>query len=150
MDFHSRFPFDLSRKRLHKASLQQQKRRKRNKETQIGMALEPVCVGLALSHASLIRSLPLSTDHSLIASPYTHKVRFTTTHPSTQSLGQTCNLYIGGCPRKCCNASWPNFAIMASPADFTISARTASKFYARSQSQIKHIFDIDSFFHVIL
>ena len=62
------------------------------------MALEPVCVGLALSHASLIRSLPLSTDHSLIASPYTHKVRFTTTHPSTQSLGQTCRRFRGASP----------------------------------------------------
>jgi len=39
------------------------------------MALQPVCVGSALSHASLIRALPLSTDHSLIASPYTHKAR---------------------------------------------------------------------------
>ena len=143
MDFHSRFPFDLSRKRLHKASLQQQKRRKRNKETQIGMALEPVCVGLALSHASLIRSLPLATDHSPIASPYTLKVCFTTTHPSTQSLGQTCNLYIGGCPRKCCNASWPNFAHMGSPANLIITARTASKFCARHGTQRETNFDLD-------
>ena len=41
-----------------------------------------------------------------------------------------------------CNASWLKLANIASPANLTITARTALKFCARSRSQSKNIFDL--------
>ena len=49
----------------------------------------------------------------------------------------------------CYYASWQNFANMGSPANLTITARTASKFCARSRSQSQNIFDLDSISWVI-
>ena len=37
---------------------------------------------------------------------------------------------------------WQNFENMASPANLTTTARTASKFCARGQSQSRNIFDL--------
>ena len=52
-------------------------------------------------------------------------------------------MYICGCLRMCWYAFWQNFANLGSPANLTITARTASKFCAGSQSQSKSIFDLD-------
>ena len=51
-------------------------------------------------------------------------------------------LHIDGCLRMLYYASWQNFANMGSPANLTITVRTASKFCARSRSQSNHIFNL--------
>ena len=62
---------------------------------------------------------------------------------------QTCDMGICECLRMSCIASWQNFANMWSPANLTITARTASKFCARSRSQSKNIFDLNPISWVI-
>ena len=47
-----------------------------------------------------------------------------------------------GCLRICGYASWQNFENMVSPANLTITARTASKFCARARSQSRNNFDL--------
>ena len=59
-------------------------------------------------------------------------------------------MYMCGCLRMSYYASWQNFTNMASPANLAITARTASKFCARSRSQSTHIFDLALTLRVLL
>ena len=61
--------------------------------------------------------------------------------PSPQCRTAICILL--GCLRMCYNASQQNFANIGSPANLTMTARTASKFCSRSWSRTKHIFDLE-------
>ena len=74
------------------------------------------------------------------------------THPNpSQPIPTTSHVCILlGCLRMCDNATWQNFANLVSPANLTLTARTASKFCARSWSQHKHIFDLDLISSVLL
>ena len=58
-------------------------------------------------------------------------------------------MYMRGCLRIGYYASWQNFAGMGSPANLAITERTGSKFFARTQSQSRNIFDLDCTLRVI-
>ena len=60
-----------------------------------------------------------------------------------QECKEECNMLIHGWLRICCYAFWRNFANIGSSVNLTTTARTPSKFCARSRSQSQQIFNLD-------
>ena len=104
--------------------------------------------GHAETSEGMVRSFWLSMDPwGPMLPPVTHphpSPAISTHHNSSQPIPTTSRVCILlGCLRMCDNASWQNFANIVSPANLTMTARTASKFCAKSWSRDKHIFDLD-------
>ena len=65
------------------------------------------------------------------------------TYPSSNPQCRPAICMLLGYLRMCYNAPWQNCANMGSPTSLTMTARTASKFCAKSWSRDKDIFDLD-------